>query len=73
MVYIPSGLAHGFCALSENFFVIYKLSKVYTPEHDLGIRWNSLNIPWEVDDPNLSERDKLHPVFSDFVSPFEYL
>ena len=70
MVYIPRGLAHGFCALSETAVLVYKVSSAYSPEHDCGVLWNSAGIPWSVTDPILSERDQAHPPFGTVVSPF---
>lgn len=72
MVYIPEGLAHGFCALSETATLVYKVSSVHSPEHDCGVLWNSAGIPWSVTDPILSERDRAHPPFGAFLSPFNY-
>lgn len=70
VIYIPKGLAHGFCALSKYAIVIYNTSTVYSPEFDSGILWNSLDIPWPCKDPILSERDKSFVNFKDFHSPF---
>jgi len=72
MVYIPRGLAHGFCTLSETAVMVYKVSSVYSPAHDCGVLWNSAEIPWETDHPVLSERDRAHPPFGAFQSPFSY-
>lgn len=72
MIYVPRGLAHGFCTLSESAIVVYKVSTVYSPEHDGGLLWNSAGIPWEIQEPLLSERDQAHPSFQSFKSPFLY-
>ncbi|MFZ5484202.1 MAG: dTDP-4-dehydrorhamnose 3,5-epimerase [Pseudomonadota bacterium] len=72
MLYIPSGLAHGFCVLSESATLVYKVTSPHSPEHDAGIRWDSAGIPWAVDGPILSERDLRHPAFDDFLTPFIY-
>lgn len=71
-IYIPEGLAHGFCALSERAVVVYRVSSVYSPEHDTGVRWDSMSIPWPVKNPILSDRDKSFKSFCDFASPFKY-
>lgn len=70
MLYIPGGLAHGFFVLSESATMMYKVSTVYAPEHDRGIRWDSAGIPWPVQAPILSPRDAVLPVLDDFDSPF---
>lgn len=72
MLYIPSGCAHGFCVLSDCATLVYKVSSKYSAEHDAGILWNSLNIPWHTNKPCLSARDQLFPGFDDFSSPFIY-
>ena len=71
-VYIPRGFAHGFCTLSANAIIQYKVDNPYAPEHDSGIRWNDpdLNIDWETDAPVLSAKDEKLQFFRDFVSPF---
>jgi dTDP-4-dehydrorhamnose 3,5-epimerase len=72
MIYIPSGLAHGFYAKTSQVLMMYKVSAVYSSEHDSGILWNSLNIPWPDHAPLISERDKSFLPFAKFVSPFRY-
>lgn len=72
MVYVPRGLAHGFCTLSESAIVVYKVSSVYSAEHDRGLLWNSAGIPWAIGDPLVSDRDLTHPPFESFRSPFSY-
>ena len=72
MAYLPEGVAHGFCVLSDTATLVYKVSTVYSAEHDAGLLWSSANIPWLVDDPIVSARDRAPPPFIDFVSPFVY-
>ena len=59
MFYIPVGLAHGFCVLSDEVDFLYKVSAPYSPEHDRGIIWNdpSIDIHWPLDAPLLSVKD----------------
>jgi dTDP-4-dehydrorhamnose 3,5-epimerase len=72
MVYVPSGVAHGFYARSAQVLMMYKVSAVYSTEHDTGILWNSLDIPWPDQKPVISERDAVFARFENFVSPFRY-
>lgn len=72
MLYIPHGLAHGFCTLSETAIVTYKTSTSYSPKHDQGILWSSAGIPWNEPAPVLSERDSNHPLLANFQTPFTY-
>lgn len=69
-IYIPKGLAHGFCVKSELAVLMYKVSTIYSPESDAGIHWNSVGIPWCTDTPILSDRDLSLPIFNEFISPF---
>ncbi len=71
-VYIPRGFAHGFCTLTENAIVQYKVDNAYAPEAERGIRWNDTNITidWKANEPLLSGKDAILPFFRDLVSPF---
>jgi len=71
-IYIPKGMAHGFCVLSEQAIMVYKVSTVYSPTHDAGVLWNSVGIPWPTVDPVLSARDQGFPTLEQFESPFFY-
>lgn len=63
MVYISPGFAHGFCTLSDNCEVVYKVDNVYSPAQEAGVLWNdaSLQIPWPVDQPIISAKDQVLP------------
>jgi dTDP-4-dehydrorhamnose 3,5-epimerase len=69
-LYLPAGLAHGFCVTGAEALLYYKLSSVYSPAHDGGIRWDSAGIPWPISDPVLSERDMKLGSLDDFNTPF---
>jgi dTDP-4-dehydrorhamnose 3,5-epimerase len=73
---VPVGFAHGFCTLSEQTEVIYKVTDYYSAQDDRGLLWNdpALGIAWPVaaDKAVLSERDRKHPVLADLVSPFDF-
>lgn len=72
IIYIPKGFAHGFLVLSKSAILVYKVSTVYSPQHDSGIHWDSVEIPWPIKDPLVSKRDSNLPLFADFRSPFTY-
>jgi dTDP-4-dehydrorhamnose 3,5-epimerase len=63
MLYIPEGFAHGFQVLSKSAVVVYKLTAEYAPEFESGIIWNDprLAIPWPIENPILSDKDKGWP------------
>lgn len=66
MIYIPKGCAHGFYTLSELATMMYKVSTVYAPDHDAGVLWNSVGIPWPDGKPIISDRDNTFPTFEKF-------
>jgi dTDP-4-dehydrorhamnose 3,5-epimerase len=74
MVYVPKGLAHGFCTLTPDVLMLYKVDHAYAPELEMAIRWDdpSLGIAWPAADPIVSEKDKMAVRFSELVSPFQY-
>ncbi|MGA4643126.1 dTDP-4-dehydrorhamnose 3,5-epimerase [Limisphaera sp. 4302-co] len=59
-LYIPPGFAHGFAVVSETALFAYKCTAFYAPEHETTLLWNDpdLAIPWPVEDPVLSEKDR---------------
>jgi dTDP-4-dehydrorhamnose 3,5-epimerase len=69
-VYIPKGCAHGFLSLEDNTIVTYLQETVYNPDADSGIRWSSVDIPFEIIDPVLSARDQDFQSLEEFKSPF---
>ena len=72
MLYIAPGLAHGFYVLTDKAIMIYKVTSVYSAEHDTGILWNSAGIPWPDPQPIISPRDRGFVTLSEFLSPFRY-
>lgn len=73
MLYISEGFAHGYLSLEDDTIVMYKMSSVYKKELEGGIRWNSIDIPWGINKPIISERDENFVAFSDFKSNFSYM
>jgi dTDP-4-dehydrorhamnose 3,5-epimerase len=70
MLYIPPGMAHGFCSLTDKATLFYFTTSVHHKESDLGIRYDSFGFDWPVDNPIVSERDSAFPPLKEFVSPF---
>lgn len=62
-LFIPVGFAHGFCVLSPEAHVMYKVSTPYDAQFEKSFRWDdpSVNIKWPIEHPILSERDKQAP------------
>jgi dTDP-4-dehydrorhamnose 3,5-epimerase len=65
--YIPQGFAHGFSVLSESAEIEYKCTDFYDPAGELGVAWNDpqIGIKWQVEEPILSDRDRLHRRLAD--------
>ena len=76
MLFIPQGFAHGFSVLSETAVFQYKCDNYYAPQSEGALMWNDkdLNINWLIPEDKvvLSEKDKHHPLFKDFKSPFHF-
>jgi len=68
-LYVPVGFAHGFCVISPDAHVLYKVSTPYNSKTETGFRWNDkqINIQWPVQDPIVSERDQQCPYFKDML------
>jgi dTDP-4-dehydrorhamnose 3,5-epimerase len=65
MLYVPTGLAHGFLTLEDDCAVRYQISEFYYPENSAGIRWNdpAFGIEWPADVVEISDRDRHFPDF----------
>ncbi|MDH3618759.1 MAG: dTDP-4-dehydrorhamnose 3,5-epimerase [Nitrosopumilus sp.] len=74
LLYIPEGFAHGFCVLSDEADVLYKVSQEYSPEDEKGIMWNDpkINIAWPIDKPILHEKDSQLPSLKNTDNDFVY-
>lgn len=68
-LWIPSGFAHGYLALSDVAFC-YRCTDYYHPEDEKIIRWNDpgLAIAWPVESPSLSPRDATAPLLEEVPS-----
>jgi dTDP-4-dehydrorhamnose 3,5-epimerase len=62
-LYVPDGFGHGFCLLSDEADVVYRLTDYYDPERETGVAWDDpeLAVEWPIADPVLSERDRSAP------------
>lgn len=72
MLWIPPGFAHGFLTLENDTIFSYKCTNTYNKASEGCILWNdsSLKIKWGIDNPVLSEKDKIGSYFKDFDSLF---
>ncbi len=75
-LYVPVGMAHAYCTLTEETEVLYKTTAEYAPSTEGGLAWDDpdLAIAWPVDAAGalLNDRDKAWPRLKDLRSPFSY-
>ena len=67
-LYVPPGFAHGFVVLSESALFHYKCTEFYSPQDELGLRWDdpAVGIQWPLTDrPILSKRDGASPLLGE--------
>lgn len=73
-LFVPTGFAHGYCTLSDETEVLYKVTAPYAPAEEGGVLWNDpdLGIAWpvSVEAAIVNERDRRWPRLRDFTSPF---
>ena len=75
LLYIPEGFAHGYCVLTDEADVFYKVNHEYSPEHERGILWNDpeVDVKWPINKPIVSKRDLQLPLLKNADNNFVYL
>ena len=67
--WIPAGFAHGFCALSDDALVAYKVTGYWAPNVDGGLRWDdpSVGVAWPLPagEIRLSPKDAALPLLGE--------
>jgi len=68
-LWVPPGFAHGFCVLSDQALVEYKTTAPYRPEGEIAVAWDdpAIGIPWPLEAPILSERDRAAPPLAELT------
>lgn len=61
--WIPPGFAHGFLTLEDNTIFAYKCTDYYHKDSERSLLWNdpALGIDWGIENPNLSDKDRVAP------------
>ncbi|MFM9008030.1 MAG: dTDP-4-dehydrorhamnose 3,5-epimerase [Bacteroidota bacterium] len=74
-LWIPEGFAHGFAALEDGTCFLYKCTNYYSPQHEIGIRWNdpALGIDWGIEHPIVSDKDMALPELNQNLNDFIYV
>lgn len=75
-LYIPVGFGHAFMTLVDDVEVAYKVSALYSPASEGGIRWDdpsvAIDFPLDSIEARLSDKDAILPLLESFDSPFKY-
>ncbi len=68
-LFLPTGLANGYCVLSDEADYLYLVTRYYDGSDTRGIMWNDpdLAVPWPIQDPILSRRDRETPPLRQLV------
>ncbi len=73
---VPRGFAHGFCTLTDDTLLLYKVDAHYDANNDLGLLWcdPDLGIRWPVaeDAAILIDRDRRQPRLRDLRAHFQW-
>ncbi len=64
-LWVPEGFLHGFCTLTTDTEVLYKVTAPYSPEHERGVAFDDpdIAVDWPVKraDAILSDKDRVLP------------
>lgn len=71
-IFIPKGVAHGFCALEDNTKLGYYTTSSYDFDSDSGFKFDSFAFNWPVKNPIVSDRDINLPDYQSYIqnTPF---
>lgn len=69
-LWVPAGFANGFLSLSDVVEVQYKCTSIWNPKAESNILWsdNKVGIDWGIENPNLSEKDKVAQTLDEWLS-----
>jgi dTDP-4-dehydrorhamnose 3,5-epimerase len=75
-LFIPSGFAHGFLTLEADSEVEYKVTALYSAEHDCAIRFDDPDIavdwPMAASELILSDKDRAAPLLAGVETGFDF-
>jgi dTDP-4-dehydrorhamnose 3,5-epimerase len=74
LIYVPEGFAHGFCVLSSEASVFYKVTNEYSNELEQSILWNDpqIGISWPITEPIMSKKDLEAPLLKNIDNDFVF-
>lgn len=73
-LWIPTGFAHGFIALTDGALVHYKCTTIHTPEAERAIHYAdpTIGIDWPIEPTLVAPKDAAAPPFERAEHNFEY-
>ena len=68
-IYMPHGIAHGFCVLSDWADLHYKVTEEYDPSDEGGLLWSdpAIGIKWPLECPLVGEKDSKFPLLENIA------
>lgn len=74
-LFVPRGFAHGYCTITDDAEICYKVDGLYAPQTEGGVLWNDpdLAIDWPVSEADAitSDKDKILPQLKD-LAPVDF-
>ena len=72
-IFIPPGFAHGFCALSNENYIIYSCTKYRDAKSEVAIKYSDkgLKIKWPLKKVIISQKDKSAISFRDYEKKYK--
>lgn len=69
-LFLPAGVAHGFCTLDDENELYYQCTDYYDPHDESGLLWcdPAVNIQWPVKNPCVNSRDHAFPALSEIAA-----
>lgn len=68
-LFLPAGVAHGYCTLAQENEILYKCTEYYYPDDEAGVIWNDpeIGIEWPISHHVINERDAAFPALKSIV------
>jgi dTDP-4-dehydrorhamnose 3,5-epimerase len=72
-LWVPAGFLHGYCTLTDDAEVIYKVTAPWDAAAERGVIWNDpdLAVTWPAAEPILSDKDRVLPRLKDCDAWFQ--
>lgn len=69
-LFLPAGIAHGFCTLDDENELYYHCTDYYDPQDESGLLWCDpiVNIHWPIKNPATNARDNAFPALSEIAA-----